>query len=56
MKRYMAGFTKKIVDMMKAESLFETQGGPIIMSQVIAQLFMVFSLDLYLVMGWRHFP
>ncbi|KAJ8643446.1 hypothetical protein MRB53_005194 [Persea americana] len=33
-KRYMAGFTKKIVEMMKAESLFEPQGGPIIMSQI----------------------
>ncbi|KAJ8614965.1 hypothetical protein MRB53_021850 [Persea americana] len=32
-KQYMAGFTKKIVEMMKAESLFEPQGGPIIMSQ-----------------------
>ncbi|KAJ8648960.1 hypothetical protein MRB53_001983 [Persea americana] len=49
-KRYMAGFTKKIVEMMKAESLFEPQGGPIIMSQVIAQLIMVFSLDLFLIM------
>lgn len=27
-------FTKKIVDMMKSERLFESQGGPIIMSQV----------------------
>ncbi|XP_010242207.1 PREDICTED: beta-galactosidase [Nelumbo nucifera] len=30
----MQGFTKKIVDMMKAENLFEPQGGPIIMSQI----------------------
>lgn len=30
----MARFTKKIVGMMKAEGLFETQGGPIILSQV----------------------
>ncbi|KAJ8643355.1 hypothetical protein MRB53_005109 [Persea americana] len=30
----MEGFTKKIVDMMKAEGLYESQGGPIIMSQV----------------------
>lgn len=28
-------FTKKIVDMMKGERLFESQGGPIILSQVI---------------------
>ncbi|KAE8658175.1 Beta-galactosidase [Hibiscus syriacus] len=30
----MQGFTEKIVNMMKAEKLFETQGGPIIMSQI----------------------
>ncbi|XP_068647929.1 beta-galactosidase-like isoform X1 [Aristolochia californica] len=33
-KSYMQRFTKKIVDMMKAESLFESQGGPIILSQI----------------------
>uniref|UniRef100_A0A7N0SWP4 Beta-galactosidase n=1 Tax=Kalanchoe fedtschenkoi TaxID=63787 RepID=A0A7N0SWP4_KALFE len=33
-KKQMYIFTKKIVDMMKAEHLFETQGGPIIMSQI----------------------
>ncbi|OAP01355.1 BGAL2 [Arabidopsis thaliana] len=30
----MQKFTKKIVDMMKEEKLFETQGGPIILSQI----------------------
>jgi len=30
----MQKFIEKIVDMMKAERLFESQGGPIIMSQV----------------------
>ncbi|KAM7509669.1 hypothetical protein LguiA_020122 [Lonicera macranthoides] len=30
----MQGFTEKIVKMMKSEKLFETQGGPIIMSQI----------------------
>ncbi|XP_023638216.1 beta-galactosidase 2 [Capsella rubella] len=30
----MQKFTKKIVDMMKAEKLFQTQGGPIILSQI----------------------
>lgn len=30
----MQKFTQKIVSMMKAEKLFQTQGGPIIMSQV----------------------
>lgn len=29
----MQKFTIKIVDMMKAEKLFQTQGGPIILSQ-----------------------
>jgi len=33
-KFQMERFTKKIVDMMKAERLFESQGGPIILSQV----------------------
>ncbi|KAF8406894.1 hypothetical protein HHK36_006015 [Tetracentron sinense] len=33
-KAAMKEFTKKIVDMMKAESLFESQGGPIILSQI----------------------
>ncbi|CAN6441765.1 unnamed protein product [Victoria cruziana] len=30
----MKGFTQKIVEMMKAEKLFQTQGGPIILSQI----------------------
>ncbi|KAA8523243.1 hypothetical protein F0562_009666 [Nyssa sinensis] len=30
----MRGFTEKIVNMMKSEKLFESQGGPIIMSQI----------------------
>ena len=34
LKFQMEKFTKKIVDMMKAERLFESQGGPIILSQV----------------------
>ncbi|KAJ8442937.1 hypothetical protein Cgig2_022303 [Carnegiea gigantea] len=33
-KAAMQQFTKKIVDMMKAEKLFESQGGPIVLSQV----------------------
>ncbi|XWS17401.1 hypothetical protein CRYUN_Cryun33cG0064200 [Craigia yunnanensis] len=33
-KAAMQKFTEKIVNMMKAEKLFETQGGPIIMSQI----------------------
>ncbi|MFS7983632.1 putative beta-galactosidase [Helianthus anomalus] len=33
-KFYMQNFTTKIVDMMKAENLFASQGGPIILSQI----------------------
>ncbi|TYI59902.1 hypothetical protein E1A91_D10G068300v1 [Gossypium mustelinum] len=33
-KAQMQRFTKKIVDMMKAERLYESQGGPIILSQI----------------------
>ncbi|BAT76813.1 hypothetical protein VIGAN_01487000 [Vigna angularis var. angularis] len=33
-KAAMRNFTEKIVNMMKAEKLFQTQGGPIIMSQI----------------------
>lgn len=33
-KEKMKGFTEKIVSMMKSEKLFETQGGPIILSQI----------------------
>ncbi|KAK4756926.1 hypothetical protein SAY87_007053 [Trapa incisa] len=33
-KAAMEGLTEKIVNMMKAENLFESQGGPIIMSQI----------------------
>ena len=32
---YMQRFTEKIVRLMKSENLFESQGGPIILSQVI---------------------
>ncbi|KAL6222331.1 hypothetical protein ACLB2K_005723 [Fragaria x ananassa] len=33
-KRAMQGFTEKIVGLMKSEKLFESQGGPIILSQI----------------------
>ncbi|XP_034682877.1 beta-galactosidase 3 [Vitis riparia] len=33
-KRAMQGFTEKIVGLMKSERLFESQGGPIILSQI----------------------
>lgn len=33
-KRAMEGFTKKIVNLMKSENLFESQGGPIILNQI----------------------
>ena len=35
----MEKFTQKIVGMMKSEQLFESQGGPIILSQVSILLF-----------------
>lgn len=34
----MQGFTQKIVQMMKNEKLFQSQGGPIILSQVSSEL------------------
>lgn len=34
LQRAMQGFTEKIVGLMKNEKLFESQGGPIILSQV----------------------
>lgn len=34
LQRAMQGFTEKIVGLMKSENLFESQGGPIILSQV----------------------
>ncbi|CAM8915603.1 unnamed protein product [Rhodiola kirilowii] len=33
-KKAMKGFTKKIVNLMKSERLYESQGGPIILSQI----------------------
>ncbi|KAK4763055.1 hypothetical protein SAY86_008823 [Trapa natans] len=33
-KKAMQGFTEKIVNLMKSENLFESQGGPIILSQI----------------------
>ncbi|KAL8141206.1 hypothetical protein V2J09_007227 [Rumex salicifolius] len=33
-KNAMKGFTEKVVEMMKGENLFESQGGPIILSQI----------------------
>lgn len=35
----MKGFTEKIVNLMKSENMFESQGGPIILSQVCALLY-----------------
>lgn len=34
LQKAMQGFTEKIVGMMKSEHLYESQGGPIILSQV----------------------
>lgn len=38
----MQGFTEKIVNLMKSENLFESQGGPIILSQVVFLGFLSF--------------
>lgn len=47
----MQKFTTKIVDLMKAERLYESQGGPIIMSQVgknmLSAIYLIQSLALY---------
>lgn len=41
----MQGFTQKIVEMMKSQNLFQSQGGPIILAQVyeFSYLFFVFK-------------
>jgi len=44
MKYQMQKFTTKIVDLMKAERLYESQGGPIIMSQVEKNVLLVIPL------------
>lgn len=37
----MKGFTEKIVNLMKSEKMFESQGGPIILSQVCVPGFLL---------------
>ena len=46
LQRAMQGFTEKIVGLMKNENLFESQGGPIILSQVQVLGFCLFHLGL----------
>jgi hypothetical protein len=41
----MKRFTAKIVDMMKQEKLYASQGGPIILSQVIFQIFYAIAVS-----------
>lgn len=41
----MQGFTEKIVNLMKSENLFESQGGPIILSQVVFLGFLSFPFS-----------
>lgn len=41
----MQGFTQKIVQMMKSEKLFQSQGGPIILSQVCISLLNVCVIE-----------
>ncbi len=46
LQRAMQGFTEKIVGLMKNENLFESQGGPIILSQVQVLGLCLFHLGL----------
>jgi hypothetical protein len=41
-------FTAKIVDLMKQENLYASQGGPIILSQVIFLYFCVLKQEFYM--------
>lgn len=43
----MQGFTQKIVEMMKAKNLFESQGGPIILSHVLIHFNPFLSITFY---------
>ena len=46
----MARFTWKIVDMMKTEKLFQWQGGPIILAQVVvAVIFIKYYISFILI-------
>jgi len=51
----MQKFTAKIVSLMKAEGLFQSQGGPIIMSQVNAILFMYIIFIFFCIVGFFNF-
>ena len=44
LQRAMQGFTQKIVQMMKNEKLFASQGGPIILSQVWLMRLLIFGI------------
>jgi hypothetical protein len=43
----MQKFTTKIVSLMKAEHLFQTQGGPIILSQVNKEIISKYNLSYF---------
>jgi hypothetical protein len=43
----MQKFTTKIVSLMKAENLFQTQGGPIILSQVNKEIISKYNLSYF---------
>ena len=56
----MQGFTQKIVQMMKSENLFQSQGGPIILSQVWCSCWMCGyfeenAFDIRILMSKSHF-
>jgi hypothetical protein len=51
----MQGFTEKIVGLMKAENLFESQGGPIILSQVCVLCLFGFFFTFFIFGFLSHF-
>lgn len=51
----MQGFTQKIVQMMKSESLYESQGGPIILSQACSS-YILFLSFFFIDFCWFGFP
>lgn len=52
LQRAMQGFTEKIVGMMKSEKLYESQGGPIILSQVLCILHFLVAFCVFIFNHW----
>lgn len=53
----MQKFTQKIVQMMKDEKLFQSQGGPIILSQVYHIWYFLIKINcfVYYFLSWQHY-